>query len=481
MHARVVIRVVGVIVLVVGLAMIPSLVLAGVDRTPDFIAFLVSSALPIIIGSVVLLTTRGSIDLRARDGFAIVTFGWLAAALLGSLPLALSGVCENYVDAFFESMSGFTTTGATILVDIDSLPRGILLWRSVTQWLGGMGIVVLSVAVLPLLGIGGMQLFRAEVPGPTADRLSPRISSTAKILWGVYLGMTLIQIGLLLLGGMGWLDAVCHAFSTVSTGGFSTHNASVGYFDSLYIDIVVTVFMFLAATNFSLHYWLLHGRWRQYWRNEEFRLYAMVALAAVLVVWGEIVWGTHQPAAEALRYASFQAISILTSTGFGTADYLLWGAAVQLILYALMFVGGCAGSTTGGMKMMRVLILSKHSIRELRRQLHPQAILNVRMSGRFVPEDVILKILGFFLFYMSIYIIVAIVVALMGVDPLTAIGASVATLSNIGPGLGDVGPASNYAGLPMMAKLVLSASMLLGRLELYTVLVLLTPMFWRRT
>jgi trk system potassium uptake protein TrkH len=230
-----------------------------------------------------------------------------------------------------------------------------------------------------------------------------------------------------------------------------------------------------------LHYWLLHGRWRQYGRNEEFRLYAVVALVAVLVLWGQVVWRGHLPVAEALRYASFQAVSILTSTGFGTADYLLWGGAAQLILYALMFVGGCAGSTTGGMKMMRVLILSKHSFRELRRQLHPQAILNVRMSGRFVPEDVILKVLGFFLFYMSIYIVVAIVVSLLGVDPLTAIGASVATLSNIGPGLGEVGPAGNYAHLPAMAKLVLSASMLLGRLELYTVLVLLTPMFWRRT
>jgi trk system potassium uptake protein TrkH len=481
MNTRAVIRVLGVIVLAVGLAMLPSVLLAAIDGTQDLVPFLISSLLPIIVGVVVLRVTRGMIDLRIRDGFAIVTFGWLAAAFLGALPYTLSGVVPTSVDAFFESMSGFTTTGATIMSDIETLPRGILLWRSTSQWLGGMGIVVLSVAVLPLLGIGGMQLFRAEVPGPSADRLTPRISSTAKILWGVYVGMSALQALLLMLGGMGWLDALCHTFSTVSTGGFSTRNASIGHYDNAYFDIVVTLFMFLAATNFSLHFWLLRGRWRQYVRNEEFRLYAAIAVLASLVVWGLAMFHGHLSPGRGLRLAVFNTVSVLTSTGFGTADFLLWGAATQLILFTLMFIGGCSGSTTGGMKMIRLLILSKHSFRELQRQLHPQAILNVRMSGRFVPEDVILKMLGFFLFFMSVFIIVAVIVSLLGVDPLTAMGASVATLSNIGPGLGEVGPASTYAGLPSLAKAVLSVSMLLGRLELFTVLVLMTPMFWRRT
>jgi trk system potassium uptake protein TrkH len=481
MNRRAVLRVLGVIVLAVGLAMLPSVILSAVDGTTDLVPFLISSLLPVGIGVIMLRATRGHIDLRIRDGFAIVTFGWLAAALLGAMPYTLSGAVPSFADAFFESMSGFTTTGATIIADVESLPRATLLWRAMSQWIGGMGIVVLSVAVLPLLGIGGMQLFRAEVPGPSADRLSPRISSTAKILWGVYVGMTALEVLLLSLGGMGWLDAVCHTFSTVSTGGFSTRNASVGHFDSAFIDIVVTCFMFLAAANFSLHYWLLRGRWRQYVQNEEFRLYTAIAVLATLVIWGLVMSRTELSAAVGLRQAVFQTISILTSTGFGTADYLTWGPAAPLILYSLMFIGGCTGSTTGGMKMMRILILSKHSIRELQRQLHPQAILNVRMSGRFVPEDVILKMLGFFLFFMLVYITVAIIVTLLGVDPLTAMGASVATLSNIGPGLGEVGPASNYANLPSLAKVVLSVSMVLGRLELFTVLVVMTPMFWRRT
>ena len=480
MHARAVIRVVGVIIFAVGLAMIPSTILAAIDGTPDFLPFLVSSVLPVVISAVVLRTTPGRVDLSARDGFGIVTFGWVAAALLGALPYWLSGVTPSFIDAFFESMSGFTTTGASIMVDIESLPRGILLWRSLSQWLGGMGIVVLSVAVLPLLGVGGMQLFRAEVPGPSADRLSPRISSTAKILWGVYFGMTVLQIALLLLGGMGLLDACCHAFSTVSTGGFSTRNASVGAFGSAYIDMVILVFMFLGGTSFTLHFWLLHGRWAQYLRNEEFRMFGLVALVATLLVWWFVALQGQTSVVMGLRLSAFQVVSILTSTGFGTADYLQWGAAPQTILYCLMFIGGCAGSTAGGIKMLRVLVLSKHSMRELRRQLHPQAILNVRVSGRFVTEDVVLRMLGFFLFFMSLYIAVTILVTMMGVDPLTAMGASASTIGNVGPGLGMVGPASNYAHLPAMVKVVLSLNMLLGRLELFTVLVLVTPMFWRR-
>ncbi|MFQ5599975.1 MAG: TrkH family potassium uptake protein [Candidatus Krumholzibacteriia bacterium] len=481
MNHRAVLRVLGFIAMAAGAAMLPPAGLAWLDGSADFLPLLISAGIQLVSGLVVLITTSGSVDLRIKDGFAIVTFGWLAAALFGALPYYLSGVCPNPINAFFESMSGFTTTGATIFTDIESLPRGLLLWRSLTQWLGGMGIVVLSVAVLPMLGIGGMQLFKAEVPGPTADRLSPRIQSTAKILWGVYVGMSGVETVLLLLGGMSLFDALCHTFCTVSTGGFSTRNASVGGFSSAYIDAVVTVFMFLAGANFSLHFWLLRRRVRHYMQNEEFRLYALITVVATLLIGMRLLAGLGMPPLVALRLAVFQSVSILTSTGFGTGDFLLWGFGVQIMLFAMMFCGGCAGSTGGGMKLMRVLVLAKHGIREIRKHMHPQAIFNVRLSGKLVSDDVMMRILGFFLLYMSVFILVAMAVAAMGVDTVTAFGASIATLSNIGPGLGDVGPGSTYAGIPMVAKLLLTASMLLGRLELFTVLILLTPMFWRKT
>jgi trk/ktr system potassium uptake protein len=479
MNRRSILRVLGVISSAIGLAMLPSVVLAW--RDGELLPWVIAAAMPLVFGIVVLYVTRGPVDLRIKDGFAVVTFGWLAATVFGALPYMLAGACRNPIDAFFESMSGFTTTGATIFREIEVLPRSLLLWRSFTQWLGGMGIVVLSVAVLPMLGIGGMQLFRAEVPGPTKDRLAPRIRSTAGILWGVYVGMTVAEILLLLLGGMSLYDSVCHTFCTVSTGGFSTRTASVGAFDSAYLDAIITVFMFLAGANFSLHFWLLRGGLIHYKRNEEFRLYSYLVIGSTLLVALHLLVRLGESPLHALRLAVFQVTSILTSTGFVTADYLPWGFGVQVLFFALMFCGGCAGSTGGGMKVMRVIVLSKQGFREIRRHLHPQAIFNVRLSGQLVGDEVMMRVLGFFLFFLSIFILVALAVAAMGVDTVTALGASIASLSNIGPGLGDVGPAGNYAAIPSAGKFLLAFAMLLGRLELYTVLVVLSPMFWRRT
>lgn len=461
--------------------MIPCASLGLIDRGDDFVPFLIAGCVPIVAGLITLILTRGrEIDLRIRDGFAIVTFGWLTAAVFGALPFLFTGVCTHPADAFFESMSGFTTTGASIFSDIEALPRSILLWRSLTQWMGGMGIVVLSVAVLPMLGVGGMQLFKAEVPGPTADRLTPRIQSTAKILWGVYFSITALEIVLLMLGGMGIFDAVCHSFSTVSTGGFSTRNTSIGAYGNGYFDCVIIVFMFVAGANFSLHFGLLQGRWRPYWKNEEFRVYVVVtALAALVLAWLSAS-NTGVSAGLALRQGFFQAISIVTTTGFGTADYLLWGAAAQLILFMFMFTGACAGSTAGGMKFMRVILLARHGIRVIGKQLHPSGVFSVRYSGKMVEDGVMMNVLGFFLFYMLIFVVVSLAVAATGVDALTAFGASAASLGNIGPGLGAVGPSSNFAEIPHLASVVLSVAMLLGRLELYTVLVVAAPMFWRR-
>jgi trk system potassium uptake protein TrkH len=378
-------------------------------------------------------------------------------------------------------MSGFTTTGATIFEDIESLPHGILLWRSMTQWMGGMGIVLLGVAVLPLLGVGGMQLFKAEVPGPVKDRLSPRIQSTAKTLWVVYLALTVAETGLLILGGMSGFDALCHSFCTVSTGGFSTRNASIGAFDSSFIEGIVVVFMFLAGVNFSLHLLLARLRWKRVFTNEEFRLYAFFCVAAIAIIWLSLRFRTGEEAEIAMRHAVFQTVSIFTTTGFGTSDFVLWGFGTQVLLFMLMFMGACTGSTAGGMKLMRVIILAKHSLAMARKEIHPRAIFTIRYSGKVVSDDVMLKILGFFLFYMFVFFVVAAAVALMGVDVETSLGASIATLSNIGPGLGQVGPASNYAAVPLAAKVILAFSMLMGRLELYTVLVVMSPMFWRRT
>ena len=481
MNYRAVLRVLGFILVVIGVAMLPPLVLAAFQHTRGMLPLLVSSAIPVTIGGVLLATTRGKVDLRIKDGFAIVTLGWLGAAVFGALPYLLVGVCSNPWDAFFESMSGFTTTGSTILTDIESVPPGILLWRSTTQWLGGMGIVVITIAVLPLLGVGGMQLFKAEVPGPVADRLSPRIQSVAKSLWGVYLAMTVAETGLLMLGGMSLFDAVNHTFTTLSTGGFSTRNASIAAFPSPYLQVVIIFFMFIAGANFSLHLWFLQkGARPRYWRDEEFRLYAILAAGASVAIGASLViFGDHGPG-KAILDATFQVTSILTTTGFGSADYLLWGFGSQMALFCMMFLGACAGSTAGGMKLMRIIVLFKHGVTMAYKEIHPRAIYKIRFNGSVVPDDVMMRILGFFLLWIFIFFVCSLVLGAMGVDMITAMGASVACLGNVGPGFGDVGPTSNFAGIPAAGKVLLALAMLLGRLELYTVLVILTPPFWKR-
>ncbi len=480
MNYRVIVRVLAAIIIAVGVAMVPPAVVAWWTKGPDRVAFLFSSIVPILIGLVGLVSTKGQkVDLRIREGFAITTFSWLAAAIFGSLPYLISGVCGP-IDAFFESLSGFTTTGSTIFNDIESLPAGILLWRSLTQWLGGMGIVVLSVAVLPMLGVGGMQLFRAEVPGPVADRLSPRIQDTAKILWSVYVGLTAIEVVLLMLGGMSVFDAFCHSFTTVSTGGFSTKNASVAHYESAYIDTVIMIFMFVAGSNFSLHYWLLRGRWKQYWKNEEFRYYGTITIASAIFLTVLILVHTDESGLFAGRLAAFQTISLLTSTGYATGDYLLWGFAAHTLVFAIMICGGCAGSTAGGLKVMRALLLSKHAMRTIKQSLHPQAVFNIRHSRKLVDDNVMVTVLGFFLLYFLIFVVASMVLSVFGADFATSVGSAVSMLSNVGPALGSAGPTSTYAHFPAISKLVLALCMLLGRLELFTVLVLLTPMFWRK-
>ncbi len=481
MNTAVLLKVLGALsVFLAGVLLVPlGLSLADGDRA--WSALLGSSALSGALGAGLLFATRRARpELTHREGFAVVTLGWVLFGVLGALPYRFAGEVPTLVDAVFESLSGFTTTGATILTDIEALPRSLLFWRALTHWLGGMGIIVLGLAILPMLGVGGMQLFRAEVPGPTADRLRPRIQDTAKLLWGVYVGLTALQVALLMLGGLGWFDAVCHAFATLATGGFSTRNASVGAFGSAYVDGVVTVFMFLAGINFALHHAVLAGRGWKALKNEELRFYALLTGGAVVILMAANAGTAYGSLLDNLRYSAFQAVSILTTTGFGTADYEAWPYLCQVLLVLLMFIGGSAGSTGGGMKVSRVLLLLKHAVVQVWNLIHPRGVRRVKLDDRPVPDAVLQGVLGFFALYLLVTGAGSLGMALLGVDPVTAVASVISCVGNIGPGLGSVGPAENYAHLPQAGKALLTFCMLLGRLELFTVLALFFPTTWSK-
>lgn len=448
--------------------------------SPDIVAILVSAGITLAAGLVGFLTTDFSRDLRPKEGFAVVTLGWISFSLFGALPFFISGFIPSFTDAFFETMSGFTTTGATILTDIEALPHGLLFWRSLTHWLGGMGIIVLSLAILPFLGVGGMQLFRAEVPGPTADKLTPRITETAKILWGVYVLISLAETVFLLLGGMNLFESLCHTFGTMATGGFSPKSASIGAYDSAYIQYVVIIFMLLAGTNFALHYRFLTGEFRAHIKSREFLFFLLIALVAAVLIGLDTLLFRYLDLGEGIRHTLFQTVSILTTTGYGTADYETWGFSSQMILFFLMFVGGCAGSTGGSLKVIRIFVLIKFIYSEIIRLVHPHAVVPVRIGNTVVPRDALNNILGLFILFVLIFVGGTLVMASLGLNMQTAMGSVAATLGNIGPGLGGVGPTDNYAFIPGIGKWILCAFMLMGRLEVFTVIILLSPSFWRK-
>ena len=419
-------------------------------------------------------------ELRKRDGYIIVTIGWLSMSIFGALPYLFSGAIPAYTNAFFETISGFTTTGASILNDIESLPKGILFWRSLTQWIGGMGIIVLAVAILPILGIGGTQLFGAEAPGITPDKLKPRMRETAKRLWLIYLGLTVAETLLLFIGGMDFFDAINHALTTMATGGFSTKQDSIAYFQSPFIQYVLIFFMFLAGTNFTMTYFALKGQFRTIIKNEEFRFYVlMITFFAVVIPWAVYAVSDHD-FERAFRDSLFQIVSVITTTGFVSADYTAWTPLLTLVFLLLMFYGGSAGSTAGGVKLVRHLILLKNSFLELKRQLHPSAVLPVRYNGKAVSQDITFNVLAFIFIYIFIFGLGSVVMTLFGLDFMTAIGSVATSLGNVGPGLGTVGPVDNFAHIPMPGKWFLAFLMLLGRLELFTVLILFTPAFWTK-
>ncbi|MGM0759059.1 MAG: TrkH family potassium uptake protein [Thermodesulfobacteriota bacterium] len=476
-----IIEIVGLIVLFVGVAMCIPLAfsLAAEDGTQW--AFVQTMALSFLFGTgtFFLCKSHQGHIVTHREGMCIVTLGWIGAGLVGALPFYLSGSIPAFTDCVFESFSGFTTTGSTILSDIESLPPGILMWRSLTQWLGGMGIVLLSLAILPFIGVGGMQLYKAEVPGPTPDKLRPRIRDTARLLWKVYLLLSVVECGFLLAGGMSFFDSLCHTFTTMPTGGFSPKGASIGQYDSLYFDLVITAFMFLAGVNFALHFQMLQGRTAPVWRNPELRFYVLVTLLVTLIVTVCVYGSVYSSLGQALRYSLFQVVSIFTTTGYGTADYELWGPLAQFLLLLCMIVGGSAGSTSGGVKCMRVMLLIKQVQRELMRLVHPRAVVPLKLGGKGVSEEVLSGVVGFFLLYLVLAALAMGILAAQGVDLLTSIGAVIACISNIGPGLGQVGPMDNFGHLEAAAKWTLSLCMLLGRLEIYTVVILVYTGFWR--
>lgn len=417
--------------------------------------------------------------LTLREGFLIVSLSWVLLSFLGSLPFMFSGSVPSLTDAFFETMSGFTTTGASILKDIEALPRSLLVWRSMTQWLGGMGVIALAVAIFPSLGIGAGQLFKAEVPGPIKEKVSPRISETAKILWMVYLLFTVAETLLLMVGRLDLFEALCTTFSTLATGGFSPRNASIGAYASPYIHYVVIVFMFLAGGNFNLHFFVLRGRWKTYGQDSEFRFYGGVILLSLALILGLRFIHGASFTEELFRTTLFQTVSILTTTGFITHDYETWPVASQVILLFLMFIGGCTSSTGGAIKNIRVQILLKQILSELKKVLRPHGVFPIKIGDKPIPEATVSNVMGFFILYILLFCLGVLSMSSLGLDLATAVGSVAATLGNVGPGLGEVGPVDNYAAIPALGKWILSFLMLAGRLEIFTVLVLFLPRFWR--
>ncbi|MBN2397270.1 MAG: TrkH family potassium uptake protein [Deltaproteobacteria bacterium] len=483
MNTKNILYILGSLLFFLGLTMLLPLLCSLYYREGDAAAFLYSMAAAFCIGALFYFLFRpanGTISLTHKEGFLIVTAGWFLAALFGALPYMIQGVLPHFTDAFFESMSGFTTTGATVISRIEGLPHGILLWRSLTQWLGGMGIIILSIAILPLLGVGGMQLYKAELPSPVKDKITPRIAETARTLWIVYAMISIVEFVMLLTGGMDVFDALCHTFTTMATGGFSTSDASIAHFHSAYIDGIITFFMLIAGINFTLHYGLIMGNFRAFFGNSELRFYLAIILAAVVIITVTLKQHTFYEGGESLRYASFQVVSIITTTGFTTANFDNWPALSKIILLLLMFVGGSAGSTGGSIKCLRILLILKHGYKELYRLVHPHAVTAVKLGKRTVYPETMASVWGFFLLYLVMTIIASIILTFLGLDIMTAFSSVAATIGNVGPGFGGVNPSTTYGEIPCLGKWVLSFCMLAGRLEIYTVIILLIPEFWKK-
>ncbi|HKK65896.1 MAG TPA: potassium transporter TrkG [Clostridia bacterium] len=481
MKIPVVLRVLSVFLLIFSFfLLIPILVALWYGEYHLIRVFAIPAGVNTVIALLLFLGLRsyGGLAISIRGGFLFVSLAWITAAASGAMPFYLSGEIASYTDAFFETMSGFTTTGASILTNIEGLSYSLLFWRSLTHWLGGMGIVVLTVALFPLLGIGGFQLLKAEAPGPSVDKITPRITETAKILWIIYLSLTVAETLLLLLGGMDLFDSLTHTFGTLATGGFSPKNSSVGFYSSGYIHVVITIFMYLAGVNFIMYFRLVRGDTRSIIKNTEFRVYTGIFIVASLLIALDLYGTVYNSFSESLRYAGFQAASILTTTGYATADFAAWPAMSRITLFILMFIGGSAGSTGGGMKVIRVVTIIKQGFNEMKYLIYPRGVFRIHLNGRVAKKDAVYVITGMVSLYFFLLLVVTFVVASAGNTILTSFSTALVTLGNIGPGFGMVGPTENYAFFPDYVKWFLSFVMMVGRLEIYTVLVLFTPIFW---
>ena len=490
---RIILHIMGLLLLCNGSFMLFAGLVSGAYQDGATLDILLAAIVTMLVGVMAMFYTRGHRkEVKRKEGYVIVTFGWLIMSISGVLPYLFSGAIPDLTNAFFETISGYTTTGASILNDIESLPEGILFWRSLTHWIGGMGIIVLAIAILPLLGIGGMQLFTAEAPGPGGDKLHPRITDTAKRLWFIYVGYTIAETLLLKLAGMSFFDAANHALSTLSTGGFSTKNASIAYWnDTPLIQYIVIVFMFLAGTNFVMSYFAFTGKVQRVLKDEEFRVYTAFIISFTLVAGLIVYLQADVPVSEyhpkvlgngesAFRHALFQVLAIVTTTGFVTADFTNWTPFLTVFFFGLMFLGGCAGSTSGGIKVMRHLLIIKNGLLEFKRTLHTNAIIPVRFNNKTISEHIVYNIIAFFVLYMLLFIIGALVLGYLGLDFESAIGGAASSLGNVGPALGDLNPVVNFSALPDFGKWWCGFLMLLGRLELFTVLILFVPYFWKK-
>lgn len=479
MNYSIIASVLGILLIIEAVGMIPSALISLYYNESDLLAFIITISINFILGMIMYKIPVKKRNIRVKEAICIVSIGWVLISFFGALPLFFSGSVPSLVDAFFEMVSGFTTTGSTIINDIEILPKGILFWRSFSHWIGGMGILVFTVALLPALGVGGFQIFKAESPGPTADRIVPRVKDTAKILYTIYIGFTLIEIMLLKFGGMSLYESILHTFGTVGTGGFSTRNSSVGAFDSTYINIVISIFMILSGISFSAHYEILRGRWRDVLKNEELRLYlSFIGVSVILITFnlGKDIYGNI---GNTLEHALFQVSSIITTTGYGTVDFDQWPTFSKAILFTLMFIGGCAGSTGGGMKNIRIVVLFKLIKREMSKIFHPRAVIPIKINGKNVSSDVLVRIMSFFAIYIGIFVVSTILLSLEEIDLVSASSAVASSIGNIGPGFALVGPTQTFYNFSAISKILLSFLMLLGRLEIFTFLVLLSPKFWK--
>lgn len=462
-----------------GLMVLPLLVSLYYGE-PEYTSFLYTIIILLAVGFCGYMIKPRVKTIYSRDGFAIVALGWLLISIFGSLPFLFSGVITNPIDAFFETSSGFTTTGATILSSVEGLPNGIMFWRSFTHWVGGMGVLVFTMAVLPLMGKGTMQIMKAESPGPNPGKLVPKLARTAKLLYLIYSVITVVEIILLKLGGMSWLDSCIHTFGTVGTGGFSNKNLSVGAYNSVYIDAVITIFMIACGVNFGLYYAALKGGIKSIIKDEEFRLYMGIIIASIVLITINLMGTVYHSVGQAFRYASFQVGSIITTTGYATTNFDKWPTFSKMILVVLMFVGACAGSTGGGMKNIRLLIQAKLAKKNIMKIIHPNAVYVVRVNGKAVDKETLREVPVYLSLYIFVTVVAILILSIEGKDFTTTVTAVAATMGNIGPGLGEVGPAGNFGGFNNLSKLVMSFCMLLGRIEIYPMFITAMPSSWKK-